>query len=112
MDAVIPSLPAGHIEEGEDPIETAKRELAEETGYTADNWEDLGYSYDFPTKDLHKAFIVKATNARKTSETHHESTEDISLRILPVSEVKKEIRGGKWRTNSVIAALVLAGIFE
>lgn len=36
-------LPAGKLEYGEDPFEAAKRELHEETGYTATNWESLGF---------------------------------------------------------------------
>lgn len=36
-------LPAGKLEKGEDPFEAAKRELYEETGYEASNWESLGY---------------------------------------------------------------------
>lgn len=36
-------LPAGKLEKGEDPFEAAKRELREETGYIATNWQSLGY---------------------------------------------------------------------
>ena len=40
-------LPAGYIEPGEDPAETAKRELAEEVGLRSDHWESLGaYTVD------------------------------------------------------------------
>src|SRR3989344_8424401 len=53
IDRVIHTLPAGHIEEGEDPLESAKRELAEETGYTGGEWEYLGEFYEYPTKDSH-----------------------------------------------------------
>ena len=35
-------IPAGKLEEGEDHLETGKRELLEETGYTAANWTRLG----------------------------------------------------------------------
>lgn len=35
-------LPAGVIEDGEDPLAAAQRELLEETGYTSDDWQPLG----------------------------------------------------------------------
>jgi 8-oxo-dGTP pyrophosphatase MutT (NUDIX family) len=35
-------LPGGLIEDGEDPLATAQRELVEETGYVADEWNYLG----------------------------------------------------------------------
>jgi ADP-ribose pyrophosphatase len=38
-------LPAGKIDPGEDPLETAKRELLEETGYRAANWRHLLTTY-------------------------------------------------------------------
>ncbi len=41
-------LPAGKVDEGETPLESAKRELAEETGYTAEHWEPLIAYYPTP----------------------------------------------------------------
>ena len=42
VDATLVELPAGTLEPGESPAATAARELAEETGYTATNWQKLG----------------------------------------------------------------------
>lgn len=40
---IIIELPAGLIDEGEDPLLAAKREFQEEAGYTSTQWESLGY---------------------------------------------------------------------
>lgn len=42
VDQAMLEIPAGKLEVGEDPLVCAKRELLEETGYTAGSWEFLG----------------------------------------------------------------------
>ena len=42
VDTAMIEIPAGKLEAGEDPLNCAKRELLEETGYTAQTWEFLG----------------------------------------------------------------------
>src|SRR5439155_2041771 len=41
-------LPAGTLEEGEEPLESARRELAEETGLTGGEWRELAAFYTTP----------------------------------------------------------------
>ena len=41
-------FPAGTLEEGEDPLDSMKRELAEEAGYEAASWESLGVTLPCP----------------------------------------------------------------
>ena len=53
----------GHFITGEtDPLAVAKRELLEETGYSADEWELLFTNYDYPTKDVNQVNIYLAKN--------------------------------------------------
>ncbi len=110
VDKVIHTLPAGHIEEGEDIVASAKRELAEETGFTGGEWENLGEFYDYPTKDLHRVHFIKATGVTKTQDTNFDPNEDLTQRVIPITQLKEEIARGEWRANATLAALVAAGI--
>lgn len=59
--AVLLEIPAGTLDEGEDPIACARRELAEETGYTAEHFVEMFHSYLAPgysTEVLH-AFLAQ-----------------------------------------------------
>ncbi len=106
------TLPGGHVIKSELLLESAKRELLEETGYTANDWQELGYFYDYASKDCHKAYFVKATNARKTDDAKYEITESIDVRVIPITQLKKEVMNGEWKTNVALAGLVMAGIYS
>lgn len=112
VDETLNTLPAGHIEKNESPLESAKRELEEETGYISDSWEELGYFYDYATKDCHKAFFVKACNAKKKGTIKHENTESITIRLIPIEQLKKEVKAGEWKANVTLATFVMAGIYS
>lgn len=106
------SLPAGHREKDESSIETAKRELLEETGYVSDTYEELGILYDYPSKDCHKVYVVRALNIHKNGKTAHEETEHLSFQFISENILKKQIKNKDWKSSSAIAALALAGILH
>jgi ADP-ribose pyrophosphatase len=58
IDKVILNLPSGSIEDGEDPVDVAKKELMEETGYTAGTFELVQETYEYPSKLDHSLYIV------------------------------------------------------
>ena len=58
-------LPAGKLEPGEDPFESAKRELSEECGLSADNYIDLGVVYPTVGYDSEKIYLWAATGLHK-----------------------------------------------
>ena len=76
-------LPAGRLDkEGEDPLATAKRELAEEIGKQADHWEELkAYfsSVGFTDEQVH-VFLAEGV---RDADGEHDSGEDERIEIVP-----------------------------
>lgn len=72
-------IPAGYIEQGEDPIEGAKRELLEETGYTSDEIISLGGFYQDMGVSAAYNRIFLALNASKTGETNFDPGEYVEI---------------------------------
>lgn len=108
-DQMLPSLPAGVIDAGETPVEAAKRELLEETGYTADEFELIGELYEYPTKAAHTTRVVRARNIKKVTEPRHEATELIeNIQLQDIETIKKAIRNNEIKTGVMISSLCLA----
>lgn len=108
-DEMMPSLPAGMIDEGETPVEAAKRELFEESGYATDDFEYIGELYEYPTKLSHITHVVRARDITKQANPTHEETEQIeNITVIPLREVKSMIENQQIKTAVLISALYLA----
>jgi ADP-ribose pyrophosphatase len=87
-------IPAGTLEEGEDPALCATRELKEETGYSALQWEPLGYFFSSPGFCTEKMylFIAQQLSAGAASP---EDDESISVEWMPLAQAVDAIERGE-----------------
>lgn len=60
---VLLGCPGGYIDEGETPLDAAKRELFEETGYVASSYQEIGSAYPYPGLSSQKITFVLASGA-------------------------------------------------
>ncbi|MFZ0303433.1 MAG: NUDIX hydrolase [Terracidiphilus sp.] len=99
-------LPAGKIEPGEDPLEGAKRELAEETGYRAKKWKPLVEYYASPGF-LGEAFKVFVAEGLEAGDAAPEEDEKIELRLVKLSELIEMIEKGAILDGKTLSSVLL-----
>lgn len=102
-------VPAGKLDKpGEDPIECAKRELSEETGYTAEKfWKltTIATTVGFSNELIH---LYAATNL-KAGEQHTDEDEFINTVKMPLTDALQLVETGKIiDVKSIISILMLA----
>ena len=78
-------LPAGNVEEGEPPVESAKRELAEETGLHGGTWTEVASFFSTPGYCDERIHLFLARGL-EPGEASPEGTEDIELVRVPLAE--------------------------
>jgi ADP-ribose pyrophosphatase len=99
-------LPAGKLDEGEDALAGAKRELEEETGYQAKKWKPLVEYYASPgfLGESMKVFVAEGLVA---GDARPEDDEKIELRLVKLSEAIKMIRKGAIIDGKTLTSVLL-----
>jgi ADP-ribose pyrophosphatase len=87
-------LPAGRIDNGEKPLEAAKRELIEETGYRAKKWKRILYFFATPGFVAEPMSLFLAKDLTK-GEAEPEDDEVIHIDMVPLAKAVKMVIQGK-----------------
>ena len=99
-------VPAGGIESGKEPLECARRELAEEIGFAAKQWERLNNFYTNPgfcTEIMHMYFASDLVPNRLDAV----SDKNIQLVRVPFKEIAELIESGEICDAKSIAGLIM-----
>lgn len=96
-------LPGGLIDDGEEPVTAAKRELQEETGYKAKEMIDLGAFYPSFGSTNEKIHLFAAV-CEEQGESSLETAEVLDLQEMPIETFRKMIADGEIQHAAGIAA--------
>lgn len=98
-------LPAGKIDPGEAIIDTAQRELLEETGYTASEWEYLGVLHPCIGYSDERIEIFSARGLQLTGEKQLDHNEFLEVIELAPAAAKQAVWSGQISDAKTISAL-------
>jgi len=102
-------LPAGKLELHEDPLKAAQRELQEETGYTAEQYEKLTTIFTTPGFCNEVLHIYLATGLKKSRQGQHldEGEQSLTVETLPLPTIVEMIVRGEMSDSKTIAGILL-----
>lgn len=101
-------IPGGCVEPGEDPLQSAARELEEETGFAVNgSIEHLGVIHPNPAMQAMRCHCFVARGVTPTSSQKLDPGEDIRVVLKPLSELPQLIATGKITHAIVLAAFAL-----
>jgi ADP-ribose pyrophosphatase len=98
-------LPAGRIDPGEQELHAAKRELLEETGYTAGKWRRILKFFASPGFVAETMAVYLATGLR-AGKAQPEDDEVIHKRLVPLPTAVRMVMRGTIRDSKTIASVL------
>jgi len=108
VEKVLWEIPGGVVEDGEHPLEGVKRELLEETGYTAAKFIEIGQLYPNPALQTNTMYCYLALNAEKVTTQSLDDGEDIEIHLVTLDELISMTKRGEFPHALQVAALFQA----
>jgi ADP-ribose pyrophosphatase len=102
---VLLACPGGYIDGDEHPIDAAKRELLEETGYEANSYNIIGSAFPFTGFSGQKTIYILAKDAHPATTQKLESSEVISPLLLTPQELTTQMKEGVATDGTLCTAL-------
>lgn len=98
----------GYVEEGEEHIQAAHRELLEETGYESADWIPLGSYRVDPNRGVAMGHLYLARQARHVTPRNSDDLEEQEITLLTRSEVETALTRGDFKVLAWATAIVFA----
>lgn len=103
-------LPMGGSDPEEDPLDTAKRELKEETGLSASKWTALMRLHTSNSITDEEGFVFIAEDLQAGEASLDEQEQDLELRKLPLADAIDMVKGGEITDAISVAALLRVAV--
>ena len=102
-------VPAGTLHKNEDPLDCARRELEEETGFTASSWDKLGVITPLPAYSDETIHVYLASDL-SPSQQNLDDDEILQVTEISLPAAVDMIKEGKIKDGKTISSLFLAAI--
>jgi len=102
------SIVGGYIEEGEEPLAAAQRELSEETGYESPDWVSLGSYLVDPNRGIATGHLFLARQAHFVTPPIADDLEEQELLLLTREEIESALESGEIKILAWAATVAFA----
>ena len=108
LDRVVTEIPAGKLDSfTEDRLSAAKRELEEETGYTASQWISMGDYYPSPAYCDERITLYLAQGLQ-LGQRHLDEDEFLNFEFIPLSRLVEDVMSGRITDGKTQVAILKA----